>query len=96
MIIVGLFNILKIIDRLYNNFMMIDMNWTFGFFKSEIIENFYDYWLIIHSLLVIIQNLGRKKKGVTKIFFLLIFDLTYVFYIQKKWPHRPFVCQSAP
>ena len=46
--------------------MMIDMNWTFGFFKSEIIENFYDYWLIIHSLLVIIQNLGRKKKGVTK------------------------------
>ena len=50
--------------------MMIDMNWTFGFFKSEIIENFYDYWLIIHSLLVIIQNLGRKKKGVTKKFFL--------------------------
>ena len=49
MIIVGLFNILKIIDRLYNNFMMIDMNWTFGFFESEIIENFYDYWLIIHS-----------------------------------------------
>ena len=58
MIIVGLFNILKIIDRLYNNFMMIDMNWTFGFFKSEIIENFHDYWLIIHSKLVIIQNFG--------------------------------------
>ena len=29
--------------------MMIDMNWTFGFFKSEIIENFYDYWLIIQN-----------------------------------------------